>query len=282
MQFLFGSEFEAPLLTFRDYIKLKYAESLHLEKQLSQQGIPIYSLFLQSDSPHFSAIMQESKQFMQNPTATQYSEASWQNGDLSAHPQNPSHNYEWLKNRPVTCCITALCLIVYILQSLGFEEPIMDLFHYPAYSWEDQEVWRYFTHAIVHLSVPHILFNLSWFWLFGGAIERRLGSLYFLLLVLVSAAVTGAVQNYFTGPAFFGLSGVVYAVLGYVLVVDKLHPHSFDLSEGFFTMLLVGLVFGFISPLFGINIGNAAHISGFILGLVWGFLQSKINIKKFS
>ncbi len=32
----------------------------------------------------------------------------------------------------------------------------MDLFHYPAYSWEDQEVWRYFTHAIVHLSVPHI------------------------------------------------------------------------------------------------------------------------------
>ena len=47
-------------------------------------------------------------------------------------------------------------------------------------------------------------------------------------------------------------------------------------------MLLVGLLFGFISPLFDINIGNAAHISGFILGLVWGFLQSKINIKKFS
>ena len=86
----------------------------------------------------------------------------------------------------------------------------------------------------------------------------------------MSAAVSGAVQNYFTGPAFFGLSGVVYAVLGYVLVVDKLHPHSFDLPEGF------------ISPLFGINIGNAAHISGFILGLVWGFLQSKIKAKSFS
>jgi membrane associated rhomboid family serine protease len=98
------------------------------------------------------------------------------------------------------------------LQNIGFEEPIMDVFHYPAYSWEDQEVWRYFTHAIVHFSVPH----------------------------------------------------------------------SFDLPEGFFTMLLVGLVFGFISPLFGINIGNAAHISGFILGLVWGFLQSKIKAKSFS
>ena len=110
--------------------------------------------------------------------------------------------------------LTALCALIYLLQNIGFEEPIMDLFHYPAYSWEDQEVWRYFTHAIVHLSVPHILFNLSWFWLFGGAIERRFGSFHFLLLVLVSAAVSGAVQNYFTGPAFFGLSGVVYAVLG--------------------------------------------------------------------
>ena len=109
-----------------------------------------------------------------------------------------------LSAQKITFILTALCAVIYLLQNVGFEEPIMDLFHYPAYSWEDQEVWRYFTHAIVHLSVPHILFNLSWFWLFGGAIERRFGSLHFLLLVLVSAAVSGAVQNYFTGPAFSG------------------------------------------------------------------------------
>ena len=93
-----------------------------------------------------------------------------------------------LSAQKITFILTALCAVIYLLQNVGFEEPIMDLFHYPAYSWEDQEVWRYFTHAIVHLSVPHILFNLSWFWLFGGAIERRFGSFHFLLLVLVSAA----------------------------------------------------------------------------------------------
>ena len=119
----------------------------------------------------------------------------------------------------ITFILTALCAVIYLLQNVGFEEPIMDLFHYPAYSWEDQEVWRYFTHAIIHLSVPHILFNLSWFWLFGGAIERRFGSFHFLLLVLVSAAVSGAVQNYFTGPSFFrviwrGVCGVRLCVGG--------------------------------------------------------------------
>ena len=86
-----------------------------------------------------------------------------------------------LRKKKITFILTALCAMIYLLQNIGFEEPIMDLFHYPAYSWEDQEVWRYFTHTIVHLSVPHILFNLSWFWLFGGAIERRFGSFHFLL-----------------------------------------------------------------------------------------------------
>ena len=71
-----------------------------------------------------------------------------------------------LRKKKITFILTALCALIYLLQNIGFEEPIMDLFHYPAYSWEDQEVWRYFTHAIVHLSVPHILFNLSWFWFF--------------------------------------------------------------------------------------------------------------------
>lgn len=172
--------------------------------------------------------------------------------------------------------ITAICIIVYLLQQIGFEDPIMEAFHYPVYFDQDWELWRYVTHAFVHLSNIHIIANLSWFWLFGGVIERYFGGLKLFLLFLVSAVVSGVVQNYFSGPAFFGLSGVVYAVLGYVFVLDKLNNNAFDLPKGFFTMLLVGLAFGFVSPLFDIYLGNAAHISGLIVGLIWGFIDSKI------
>lgn len=176
--------------------------------------------------------------------------------------------------------ITAICVIVYLLQQLGFEESIMEIFHYPVYFDQDGEFWRYITHTFVHLSNIHIIANLSWFWLFGSVIERYFGGGKLFLIFLVSAIVSGIVQNYFSGAGFFGLSGVVYAVLGYVFVVDKLNANIFNLPKGFFTMLLVGLIFGFISPLFDIYIGNAAHISGFIVGLFWGFIDSKIYLNR--
>lgn len=172
--------------------------------------------------------------------------------------------------------ITGICIVVYLLQQIGFENPIMEAFHYPVYFDQDWELWRYVTHAFVHLSNVHIIANLAWFWLFGRVIQRYLGGLKLFLIFLISAVVSGVVQNYFSGPDFFGLSGVVYAVLGYVFVLDKLNNNAFNLPEGFFTMLLVGLAFGFVSPLFDIYIGNAAHISGFIVGIIWGFIDSKI------
>ncbi|THA10313.1 rhomboid family intramembrane serine protease [Rodentibacter pneumotropicus] len=174
--------------------------------------------------------------------------------------------------------ITAICVIVYLLQQIGFEESIMDAFHYPVYFDQDWELWRYISHSFVHLSNIHIIANLSWFWLFGSVIERYFGGRKLFFIFLVSAMVSGIVQNYFSGAGFFGLSGVVYAVLGYVFVVDKPNANIFNLPKGFFTMLLVGLIFGFISPLFDIYIGNAAHVSGLLVGLLWGFIDSKIYL----
>lgn len=176
--------------------------------------------------------------------------------------------------------ITAICVVVYLLQQIGLEQNIMEAFHYPAYADEDWQLWRYVTHAFVHLSNVHIIANLAWFWLFGGVIQRYFGGTKLFLLFLLSAVISGAVQNYFSGPDFFGLSGVVYAVLGYVFVVDKLNAHVFDLPKGFFTMLLIGLALGFISPLFGVYLGNAAHISGLIVGLVWGLIDSKMMLNR--
>lgn len=152
----------------------------------------------------------------------------------------------------------------------------MQAFHYPAYPEQEGQIWRYVTHSLVHLSLWHIAFNLLWWWIFADMIERKFGSGKLILLYLLSAVISGVAQNFASGPAFFGLSGVVYAVLGFVFGVDRFgKSEPFNLPQGFFNMLLVGIGFGFISPLIDIQMGNSAHISGLIVGLAYGFLQAK-------
>ncbi|MCK3657991.1 rhomboid family intramembrane serine protease [Pasteurellaceae bacterium Pebbles2] len=179
-----------------------------------------------------------------------------------------------------TVFITALCAILYFFTStIDLDQQVlMALFHFPAEDFQQQEYWRYFSHSLIHLSLGHIAFNLTWWWLFGGAIEKKFGSITLIALFVLSAFATGVSQNWASGPWFFGLSGVVYAVMGFVFCVDKFSPTvKFDLPDGFFTMLAVGIAFGFISPLIGIEMGNTAHISGLVIGLIWGFLQAKLG-----
>lgn len=176
-----------------------------------------------------------------------------------------------LKQQPFSLLITAICIVVYLLQQIGLQNTIFELAHYPYYQGEDQQIWRYISHSLVHLSEAHIIFNLLWWWQFAGLIERYLGSFKLILLFLIAAILTGVAQNWASGPNFFGLSGVVYAVLAYVFIRSKWsNPRFLELPNSFLYMLLIGIVIGFVSPLFGISMGNASHISGLILGLLWG------------
>ena len=57
-----------------------------------------------------------------------------------------------LRKKKITFILTALCALIYLCRISDLKSQLWIYSDYPAYSWEDQEVWRYFTHAIVHLS----------------------------------------------------------------------------------------------------------------------------------
>lgn len=185
-------------------------------------------------------------------------------------------NISQFKRQPITFLIAGICLFTYFLQKVGLQNAIFEFAHYPYYQGESEQVWRYITHSLVHLGEAHLLFNLLWWWQFAGLIERYLGSFKLILLFLISALLTGVAQNAMSGANFFGLSGVVYAVLAYVFVTNKFSsPSLFDLPNAFLYSLLIGIGIGFISPLWGIYMGNTAHITGLILGLLWGFNDAR-------
>ena len=283
MQCLMRSHIPQLIMVFRDYLRGKYGVELILREEINVKGDTELCAYFDGNSPKFAMVQEEAELFLQDPFNERYQQASWENGDtltVHHHLEKPSlsgYLLAW-NSAKFTTFLTALCAIIFAFEWFGYEQQILELFHYPADFSEKNEFWRYISHSLAHLSPLHILFNLSWWWIFAGAIERHFGSFKLIGLFLVAAIMSGMVQNWVSGPAFFGLSGVVYAVMGFVFAVDKLGvTKGTVLPEGFFTMLMVGIAFGFVSPLIGIEMGNAAHISGLIAGLALGFLQAKVR-----
>ncbi|WP_141071918.1 rhomboid family intramembrane serine protease, partial [Salmonella enterica] len=86
---------------------------------------------------------------------------------------------------------------------------------------------------------------LLWWWYHGGAVVKRLGSGQLIVITVISALLSGYVQQKFSGPLFGGLSGVVYARMGYVWLRGERDPHSgIYLQRGLIIFALLWIVAG--------------------------------------
>lgn len=139
------------------------------------------------------------------------------------------------------------------------------------------QFWRMLTPIFLHFGLLHIVFNMLWFWEFGRRIEGRLGSAFFLILVCVLGIGSNTIQSWFSeGAIFGGMSGVIYGLLGFCWLWDKVNPKAhFNLPPGIVGFMLVWLVLcmsGLVSAFGFGDIANAAHLSGLINGALMGAL----------
>lgn len=135
------------------------------------------------------------------------------------------------------------------------------------------EAWRYWTPIFLHFSVFHILFNSLMLLELGRRIEMLQGSLRLLFLVMACGLVSNVAQFYSSPETLFGgMSGVIYALVGYSWLYQRLVPRSgLAASAGLMVMALVWLVLCFsgLVTLAGMGqIANAAHVGGLLAGMV--------------
>jgi membrane associated rhomboid family serine protease len=190
---------------------------------------------------------------------------------------------------PLTFVLITASSIVFLLSRFGTDfEPIRGLFISEVMGGNRQlgsmllevrhgQVWRLLTPAFIHMSFAHLLLNMLWLRDLGSMIEARQGTLRLSLLVVAIAGVSDVAQYYASGPAFGGMSGVVYGLLGYVWIRGKLDPASgLFLHTSTVVMMLAWFVLCYtplLTPLIG-HVANTVHAAGLLLGMAWGFLSS--------
>lgn len=135
------------------------------------------------------------------------------------------------------------------------------------------QVWRLLTPIFLHFGFLHVFFNMWWIKDLGSLIENRIGAGTLAALVVVSGVVSNLAQFYFRHPLFGGMSGVVFALAGFLWMRGK-----YDLNSGVFlptrlrNFMLFWLVLcytGLVGP-----IANVAHTVGLLAGMAVGYATS--------
>lgn len=226
----------------------------------------------------------EFESFIKKPFDQKYQQAAWEHGETVSVKSNEltlltSFKENFLAHAGiVTLVVFALCWLVFLASNLGWARSIYThLQFFPQLSLNAfvAEPWRLLGPAFFHFSLLHIVFNTMWWWQLGGSIEKALGKGVLINLLLISAIFSNLGQFVVSGANFGGLSGVVYALVGFVWWYGYLAPEKgLTISKPIIGFLLFWLVLGFID-LLPVNVANTAHL----LGLVTGCLLAIYSVK---
>jgi len=178
------------------------------------------------------------------------------------------------RQRPViTYGIIAIAVVVYILQVITGQGVGLisggggsvtnalayrpgDILHHP---------WTLISVVFVHQSLLHIASNMYFLFLIGPPLERYFGRVRFIVLFVITAIGADVAVDYFLRVPTVGASGAIFGLLGVAVV----YATRVGFARGqLWVVIAINLALGFVVT----GIAWQAHIGGFIVGILLGFL----------
>ena len=261
--------------TFHDYLRSK-----NIECQLNPTAAGVEIIVIKDSDVQIATTAFEA--FMQQPFHPKFTQASWEVGDTKQRFDYGSASKPLIKqfmteSGPLSLMVFSICVTVFGLMYLGFGQQLYNALSFYGATPDDSsgQVWRLITPIFIHFSLSHILGNLLWWWYFGGKVEQRIGKTPLLTLLIAGGILPNIVQYWLSGPNFGGLSGVVYALLAYVWVVSQKRPdYGIVMPPALIVISVAWIILGF-SGLLPLRIGNGAHLAGFVVGLIQGWIDCR-------
>lgn len=234
----------------------------------------VFDIFIVQQSDVEKAVV-VAEDFVKNPNASKFQEAAWDQAQTSFSSGNYLSGLklqslsDW-KAHIFTHIVGFLCLAVFLFMYLGFSTEIFNALKIQYFSdlSQNHQWWRLFGPNFMHASAVHLISNIVWWWLIASKLERSLGTSALIIFFVVSSLASNVAQLMYSGPNFLGLSGVVYALFGFMWLIGHLRPNwGLNLPNGLVMLMLLWLILGY-ADVFSMSMANEAHTFGLISGLI--------------
>lgn len=186
---------------------------------------------------------------------------------------------------PVTFTLIVVSLAITLLTAFGESTNWLHWFTFVDFKMQNNFVlfqrletlftegqyWRFITPIFIHFSLLHLIFNLLWTFELGRRIEFVHSRSVVIGLVAFMGISSNVAQFIMTGPMFGGLSGVIYGMMGYTWLWDRMSKdYRFGLPPVLMTFMMIWLVLGVTGLFEQLGMGamaNTAHLVGLLSGL---------------
>ena len=151
------------------------------------------------------------------------------------------------------------------------------------------------TSMFMHGGFMHLIGNMLYMWIFADNIEDEIGPVKFFIFYIlagIAAALTQVFMNTSSTIPMIGASGAIGGVLGAYIVNHPKAKVLVLIPLGFFTQIIrvpalfvlgFWFVLQFISSAFSSSTGGgvayAAHIGGFVFGVIAILFFNKLSLK---
>lgn len=133
------------------------------------------------------------------------------------------------------------------------------------------------THILGHANWQHLISNFMLILLIGPILEERFGSGPLLVMIALTALITGLIQAMFFNEYLIGASGIVFMM---ILLASTANIRQGEIPLTFIAVAVIYLGGEIVRALSEDDqVSQAAHVIGGITGAVFGFMTAKAKGK---
>ena len=178
-------------------------------------------------------------------------------------------------NSPVILTFTLISTLVLVIDTITGGTVAKTYFAvYPGFDFGSFLSYvRLFSHVAGHANWMHLMANFSFILLIGPILEEKHGSQRMIVLILITALLTGIINAAFFPTGLMGASGIVFML---ILLSSFTNIRGGEIPITFILVVALFLTKEIIGAL-GVedDVSQFAHIIGGVCGGAFGFLITR-------